>query len=303
MATTANEALIESWRLSLHDKAPRTIDLYLREVRRFAIWVAVADRPKDSPVDLLTVDRQDVEAWIRHMQGEGRAKATIRSRWIALRNFYGWLVEEDELDQSPLAKVRVPKPDPPPPDVLTEDQLRALLRACEGRSFEDRRDAALFRFMLATGLRVSETCDLELADIDLTLRLATVRSGKGDKARIVRFDPATAKALDRYLRVRARHPRYARRRDLWIGFRGPLTRKGVPTILDKRTGLAGIGHVHAHQLRHSWAHRWLANGGNEGDLQRLGGWANAEIMRRYGSAQAVDRALAAYDNVDPMGEL
>jgi site-specific recombinase XerD len=99
--------------------------------------------------------------------------------------------------------------------------------------------------MLATGLRVPETCDLELGDIDLSLRLATVRSGKGDKARMVRFDPATAKALDRYLRVRARHPRYARRRDLWIGFRGPLTRKGVPTILEKRTALAGIGHVHA----------------------------------------------------------
>jgi site-specific recombinase XerD len=302
VAATANEALLASWRLSLHDKSPRTIDLYLRELCRFAAWLAGADRPEDNPGDLLTVARRDVETWIRELQAAGRAKATIRSRWIALRNFYGWLVEEDELDQSPLAKVRVPKPDPPPPDVLTEDQLRSLLRACEGRSFEDRRDAALIRFMAATGLRVSETCALELADIDLTMRLAAVRSGKGDKARMVRFDPATAKALDRYLRARARH-RYARRRDLWIGFRGPLTRKGVPAVLDKRTALAGIGHVHAHQLRHSWAHRWLANGGNEGDLQRLGGWANAEIMRRYGSAQAVDRALAAYDNVDPMGEL
>jgi site-specific recombinase XerD len=303
MATTANEALLASWRLSLHDKSPRTVDLYLREVHRFAIWLAATDRPAESPGDLLDVDRQDVEAWIREQQAAGRAKATIRSRWIALRNFYGWLVEEDERDQSPLAKVRVPKPDPPPPDVLTEDQLRALLRACEGRSFEDRRDAALIRFMAATGLRVSETCDLELADVDLPMRLATVRSGKGDKARMVRFDAATAKALDRYLRVRARHPRYARRRDLWIGFRGPLTRKGVPAILDKRAAMAGIGHVHAHQLRHTWAHRWLINGGAEQDMMRLGGWANHEVMVRYGSAQATDRALAAYDNVDPMGEL
>lgn len=159
--------------------------------------------------DLLDVSRRDVESWIRELQAVGRAKATIRSRWIALRNFYGWLVEEDELDVSPLAKVRVPKPDPPPPDVLGDDELRALLRACEGRSFEDRRDAAIVRFMLATGLRVSETCSLDLADIELAMRLATVRSGKGDKARIVRFDPATAKHIDRYLRARHRH-RYAR---------------------------------------------------------------------------------------------
>jgi site-specific recombinase XerD len=293
VTTPANEALLASWRLSLHDKSPRTVDLYLREVRRFA----------DSfGGDLLEVSRRDVEAWIRELQAAGRAKATIRSRWIALRNFYGWLVEEDELDVSPLAKVRVPKPDPPPPDVLAEHQLRALLRTCEGRSFEDRRDAALVRFMLATGLRVSETCSLELADVDLAMRLATIRSGKGDKARIVRFDPATAKHIDRYLRARARH-RYGRRRELWIGHRGPLTRKGVPAILDKRTAMAGIGHVHAHQLRHTWSHRWLANGGAEQDLMRLGGWSSHEIMARYGSAQAVDRALAAYDNIDPMGEL
>jgi integrase len=120
---------------------------------------------------------------------------------------------------------------------------------------------------------------------------------------MVRFDPATAKHLDRYLRARARHPRYARRRDLSIGFRGPLTRKGVPAILDKRTAMAGIGHIHAHQLRHTWSHRWLANGGAEQDLMRLGGWSSHEIMARYCSAQGVDRALAAYDNVDPMGEL
>ena len=40
MGTTANEALLASWRLSLHDKSPRTIDLYLREVRRFAVWLS-----------------------------------------------------------------------------------------------------------------------------------------------------------------------------------------------------------------------------------------------------------------------
>jgi integrase/recombinase XerD len=293
MTDTANQALLDSWRLSLHDKQPRTIAMYLEEARRFAAWYGG---------DLLEVTRQDVEKWIGDQQVQGLAKATIRSRWISLRSLFRWLVDEDELNESPLAKVRVPKADPPAPDVLDAGQLRALLRACGGRKFEDRRDAALIRFMAATGLRVSEVCALELGDIDYTNRLATVRSGKGDKARVVRFDPATAAAIDRYRRIRARH-RLAARRELWIGFRGPLTRKGIPTILTKRAALAGIGHVHAHQLRHTFAHRWLAQGGNEGDLQRLGGWANVEQMHRYGSAQAVDRALRAYDQIDPMGEL
>ena len=149
---------------------------------------------------------------------------------------------------------------------------------------------------------MSETVDLALGDIDLVNRIALVRHGKGDKARAVRFDSATAAALDRYKRVRARHA-YAALPWLWIGFRGRMTRKGVPAMLNKRSGEAGIRHVHPHQLRHTWADRWLRAGGNEGDLQRLGGWESAEIMRRYGEARAVDRALAAYDNVNPMGRL
>jgi site-specific recombinase XerD len=300
--TQPNAALLDSWRLSLHDKAPRTVALYLEEAARFAAWLDDAGRPASAPGDLLAVTRQDVEAWVADLQAAGLAQATVRSRWIALRNLYGWLVDEDEVDASPLARVRVPRPDPPPPEVLDDDQLRRLLKACEGRAFEDRRDAALIRFLAATGLRVSEACALQLGDIDLTNRLATVRSGKGDKARVVRFDPATAAALDRYRRARARH-RLAARPELWIGFRGPLTRKGVPVVLDKRAALAGIGHVHAQQLRHTWAHRWLSAGGGEGDLQRLGGWANAAVMGRYGEAQAVDRALRAYDAVSPMGAL
>jgi site-specific recombinase XerD len=297
----ANAGLLDSWALSLHDKRPRTLALYPAEARRFLDWFNERRSAESEPADLLAVTRQDVEAWIADQQARGLAKATIRSRWIALRSLYGWLVAEDELDSSPLERVRVPKADPPAPAVLTDDDLRRLLRACEGRSF-DRRDAVLVRFMAATGLRVSEVCSLDLADVDLKLRLATVRSGKGDKARVVRFDPGTAAALDRYRRARARH-RLAARPELWIGHRGPLTRKGVPAILDKRSAMAGLSHVHAHQFRHTWAHRWLSNGGTEGDLQRLGGWANADVMRRYGAAQAVDRALAAYDTINPLGDL
>jgi site-specific recombinase XerD len=226
----------------------------------------------------------------------------MRSRWIALRNLYGWCVDEDELDASPLERVRVEKSNPPAPDVLTDDDIAKLLKACEGRGFYERRDLALIRFMLATGVRVSEATDLTLEDVDLRNRVAHVRHGKGDRARLVRFDAATAAAIDRYIRARARH-RFAHLPALWIGHRGKMTRKGVPSMLDKRAAQAGVDHVHPHQLRHTWADRWLRLGGNEGDLQRLGGWESSDIMRRYGEARAVDRALAAYDRINPLGTL
>lgn len=299
-STAANAAVLESWELSLHARRPRTIELYLVEVRRFAAWLAEHERSEGG--DLLAATKRDVEAWIGAMRARGLAQATIRSRWVALRSFYGWAADEGEVDPNPVARVKVEKANPPAPAVVSPDDLNALLKACEGADFYARRDLAIVRTLLSTGLRVSELVGLELADLDLRSRVASIHDGKGGRARIVKFDPGTAAALDRYKRVRARH-RYAGLPQLWIGHRGAMSRKGVPETLAKRARQAGIGHVHPHQLRHTWADRWLAAGGTEGDLLKLGGWESADIMRRYGESRAVDRALGAYDAVEPMAGL
>jgi integrase/recombinase XerD len=295
--TPANEAIVESWELSLHALRPRTVALYLAEVDRFAAWLTDHGRTDD----LLAVTKADVEAWIGTMRSQGLAQATIRSRWIALRNFYGWAHTEGEVAENPLARVKVEKARPPAPSVVPPEDLILLLKTCE-TDFYGRRDLAIVRMLLATGLRVSELTGLHEGDLDLRNRLAAVRDGKGGRARVVRYDPETAAALDRYRRIRARH-RFAALPNLWIGHRGALTRKGVPEMLARRARLAGVTHVHPHQLRHTWADRWLAAGGTEGDLMRLGGWESAEIMRRYGESRAVDRALGAYDQIDPMSGL
>lgn len=298
----ANAALVESWTLSLHSKSPRTVNLYLRTVGWFSAWLADNDRPEDAPGDLLAVTRQDAEAWFRAQRADGLSAATIRSRWIALRSFYNWATEEDEVESNPMARVKVDKANPNPVKVLTDDDVRALLKACAGKEFLDRRDYAILRVLFSTGLRLSEVADLAVGDVDLTKRILFVRHGKGDRARFARFDAETARALDRYKRARARH-RHASSERLWLARSGYLRASSIPLMLNRRAELAGIGHVHPHQFRHTFAHRFLKNGGTEGDLQRLGGWESAEVMRRYGSAHAVDRALAAYDDINAVGDL
>jgi site-specific recombinase XerD len=293
-----NGAILSSWELSLHGKAEGTRRLYLRCAGWFADWL----RANGHSGDLLAVTRQDAEGWFAAQRSEGKAPTTLRSRWIALRNLYGWLTDEDELDANPLARVRVEKVEPPPIEVLTPEKLRALLKVCEGKGFHDRRDTAIVRLFAATGMRLSELATLRLADVDLAKRVAFIEHGKGDRARFVRFDAGTATALDRYLRARGRHAKAALGW-LWLSRNGRFTNKGIPLMLERRAEAAGIGHLHAHMFRHTWADAWLSAGGNEGDLQRLGGWENADVMRRYGSARAVDRALAAYDDVNPLGQL
>jgi integrase/recombinase XerD len=287
MAPDDTDQLLTSWGLALHDHAQSTRRLYAEVIRHFAGWLDGG---------LLEATKRDCERYFAELKAKGRAQATLRSRWIALRNFYRWAHDEDEIDVNPMAGVKVARAEPPPPDVPDDHDLALLFKSLAGRGFAERRDLAMVRIAAATGLRIGELCALEVGGVDLANRVVRVRHGKGDKARLARMDPATGACLDRYLRARARH-RLAASPALFVSRFGPLGRKGAFAMIRRRCDAAGIPPLRWHQLRHRFAHQWLAKGGQEGDLARLGGWEDASVMRRYGSALATERALAAYDDL------
>ena len=298
--STANEALLESWELALLQKSPATIAVYRYNLTYFERWLVATGRPESAPGDLAAVSRQDAERWLNELRSKGYAEGTRRTRWIALRSFYGWL-EEEEGVPSPVARVTMAPPVRTPPKVMEEDDLRRLLKACQGRDFDDRRDLAIIRVMVACGLRRSELAGIQVGDIHLQSRTLVVK-GKGGKGRVARFDAETALALDRYRRVRGRH-RCAESPWLWLGRQGRLSREGVRGLVKRRAAQAGLGHLHPHRLRHSWAHLMKKRGVSDEDLMELGGWSDASVMRWYASGLAQERALAAYDAANPMGFL
>lgn len=97
------------------------------------------------------------------------------------------------------------------------------------------------------------------------------------------FGRKTAQALNRYLRARAGH-KAAHREELWFGLWGPMTESGLYQLLEKRANEAKIGHIKTHLFRHSFAHTWLANGGQEDDLMRLPAGARARCSVATGRA-------------------
>jgi integrase len=95
-----------------------------------------------------------------------------------------------------------------------------MIGACSGLDqFRDRRDEAIIRLMAETGARAGETAAMRKSDLDLAAGVAMIRRGKGGKGRRVPFGPQTARALDRYIRIRRIH-RLASSDALWLGDRG-----------------------------------------------------------------------------------
>ncbi len=105
-------------------------------------------------------------------------------------------------------------------------------------------------------MRRAELLGLRVEDVDLDQDVAVVL-GKGSRERACPFGDKTGQVLDRYLRARVRH-KNAAAPHLWLARRGTLNESGLATMLRRRGERAGIGKVHPHQLRHTFAHQWLA---------------------------------------------
>lgn len=275
-------------------KSVRTIDSYQAILNQFLLFT------QDKAVRQLSPD--DVRKYIAHeitSPGKTGKKSThsVMKYYQVVRTFIRWMYSQKMIDSIPTDYTKAPKLAQKIPHVLSEQQVRDLLRSLSDAG--NFRNFVIIEFFLDTGCRLSEVAGLKVDDIDLHNRLAYVE-GKGNKQGVVPFGHKTAKDLHTYIHIH----RHGKIDQLFLLPDGqPLTRQGMQMMV--RRALADIGvskKLGPHILRHTFATNFLRHGGDLESLRRILRHSSIQTTQIYLHLTNTD-LIAAHEQASPIDRL
>lgn len=240
------------------------------------------------------LDAGHVRAFAAQSYRQGLSGRSIQRRLSALRSFFGYLLRERNVKANPALDVQAPKSDRRLPAVIDADRMNQLLADAPDDPLRQR-DHAIMELMYSSGLRLAETVALDLTDLDMGAALVTV-TGKGAKTRVLPVGRHALAALRTWFGVRGQLAP-AGERAMFVARTGRrLSARSVQARLGKWAAERGIGGVHPHVLRHSFASHLLESSGDLRAVQELLGHCDISTTQIYTHvdfqhlAQVYDRA-------------
>jgi len=271
-------------------KSPKTISWYSANLKSFRNYV----KSRHLPDSLDTIDTRLLREYVLYLMKRTRynghpytpaktellSSATIHGHVRTLRAFYNWLVAEGLTQNNPAKDLKPPKVSRKVVSTLSDDEIGAILSTFS-ISPSATRNQTLFMILLDTGLRIGELVNLKMDDVHMDEGYLKVM-GKGKKERIVPIGNNAQKALQRYLFRFRPKPNNPVINNVFLSISSqPLTENSMKLMFTRLAKRSGVCRLHAHLCRHTFATRFLINGGDVFSLQQILGHSTLEMVRHY----------------------
>lgn len=253
----------------------KTAETYKISVLEFLNWL------QSQKIKIRDVTSKDLIYYIIQRKSDEVQEITIAKDISALRALGDYLVRKNYWTENVSLQLEKPKISKNLPKVLSVDQVENLLSSANTSCDCGKRDDCLFELIYSCGLRISEVCELKLANVHLEEQILFIH-GKGDKERIVPFgDVAKNKLIEYIENVRPELTKGKNVPELFVNYRGqPITRKGVWKRFQELKKNSGIK-AKVHTLRHSFATHLLSGGADLRSVQELLGHSDLSTTTIY----------------------
>jgi len=254
-----------------------SLDAYRRDLAALAGWSGEQGISGTFP------DANQLRSYLDSLYAKGLQSRSIARHVTTLRNLYKFLLELGTIETDPTEFLSSPKQWTTIPKFLNSDEIANLMEAPDAAQPLGQRDRAMMQLLYASGLRVSELCQVQLSDIERNLGVIRV-VGKGNKHRLVPVGQNALAAIEAYLE--SGRPAILKRKSskyLFVtGRGGKMTRQAFWKLLGLHGRKAGISRtLTPHVIRHSFATHLLEGGADLRSVQTMLGHSDISTTQVY----------------------
>jgi integrase/recombinase XerD len=253
-----------------------TIVAYKYDVSKFIEYL---EDNKVKSLKKLKID--NVEEYILYLKNRGKSDATVRRASVAIIGYCNYISRRKLIDFDIKGeKLGVPKVSKQIVALPTSETIESILASCNTATLSGLRDRAMLELLYASGLRVSELCDLQLSD--MTRNKVLIRSGKGDKGRQVPVSNRAQAWLDLYAKEQAEYFACKKNSYFFLTLQyKQLSANFVWQVVKNRSKDVGVEGVSPHTLRHACATELLKKGASISVIQKILGHESIATTQRY----------------------
>jgi site-specific recombinase XerD len=282
-------------------KSPKTVLFYTSNLSLFQSYITsrhLCDYIDKIDVNLLReyvaylMNKKKYAAHpFRAQSAETVSKATVHCHVRSLRAFFNWLHREGLIKDNIVGNLKPPKIPRKIISTLSDDEIKVILDSFNQSNPTEFRNKTMFMILIDSGLRIGDLINLKMAGIKQDGSILQVM-GKGQKERIVPIGINAQRALQKYLFRYRQQPVNPEIDQVFISQYGcPLTYNGIKLALKRVAMASGVGRLHAHLCRHTFAIRFLNNGGDIFTLQHILGHSTLEMVRHYANVSSIQVQL------------